>query len=263
VVVHVYSLVSRHHVLAATPLPRSSPCCRPLPGSTGARRGTSGRTTRCSASASTATAPGAAAAPDGFEGHPLRKDFGRPPGRGGGGRAEEPGERACRRAGRAADAAPGPPHVPDGWGNVTAADQPLDGLPARSRGVIALLEENCTVCMLCARECPDWCIYRVASEPVPGAEYGGAGIPPRAPAGRGRRCVRKRPRPLRDRLLAVHVLRDLRRPARTTRCSGRPVLLRRDTTSRPSPTSRTGCANGCGPCRRRPRTTRGSGRRQD
>jgi len=31
-------------------------------------------------------------------------------------------------------------------------------LPPRSRGVIALLEENCTVCMLCARECPDWCI---------------------------------------------------------------------------------------------------------
>ena len=25
--------------------------------------------------------------------------------------------------------------------------------------MIALLEENCTVCMLCARECPDWCIY--------------------------------------------------------------------------------------------------------
>jgi NADH-quinone oxidoreductase subunit I len=37
---------------------------------------------------------------------------------------------------------------------VSAAD-----LPPRSRGVIALLEENCTVCMLCARECPDWCIY--------------------------------------------------------------------------------------------------------
>ncbi|WP_249346779.1 4Fe-4S binding protein [Microbispora sp. H11081] len=32
-------------------------------------------------------------------------------------------------------------------------------LPARSRGVIALVEENCTVCMLCARECPDWCVY--------------------------------------------------------------------------------------------------------
>jgi NADH-quinone oxidoreductase subunit I len=37
-------------------------------------------------------------------------------------------------------------------------DVPPD-LPPRSRGVIALLEENCTVCMLCARECPDWCIY--------------------------------------------------------------------------------------------------------
>lgn len=32
-------------------------------------------------------------------------------------------------------------------------------LPDRSRGVIALLAENCTSCMLCARECPDWCIY--------------------------------------------------------------------------------------------------------
>ena len=32
-------------------------------------------------------------------------------------------------------------------------------LASRTRGVIALKEENCTVCMLCARECPDWCIY--------------------------------------------------------------------------------------------------------
>ena len=32
-------------------------------------------------------------------------------------------------------------------------------LPPRSRGVIALLEANCTSCMLCVRECPDWCIY--------------------------------------------------------------------------------------------------------
>ena len=32
-------------------------------------------------------------------------------------------------------------------------------LPSRTRGVIALKEENCTVCMLCARQCPDWCIY--------------------------------------------------------------------------------------------------------
>jgi NADH-quinone oxidoreductase subunit I len=29
----------------------------------------------------------------------------------------------------------------------------------RARGVIALKEDNCTVCMLCARQCPDWCIY--------------------------------------------------------------------------------------------------------
>ena len=42
-----------------------------------------------------------------------------------------------------------------------AAGLELDAgeLPPRSRGVIGLLEENCTVCMLCARECPDWCIY--------------------------------------------------------------------------------------------------------
>nr|MBA2725525.1 4Fe-4S binding protein [Actinomycetota bacterium] len=32
-------------------------------------------------------------------------------------------------------------------------------LGPRTRGVIALKQENCTVCMLCARECPDWCIY--------------------------------------------------------------------------------------------------------
>jgi NADH-quinone oxidoreductase subunit I len=31
--------------------------------------------------------------------------------------------------------------------------------PTRARGVIALKQENCTVCMLCARQCPDWCIY--------------------------------------------------------------------------------------------------------
>jgi NADH-quinone oxidoreductase subunit I len=56
-------------------------------------------------------------------------------------------------------------------------------LPARSRGVIGLLEENCTVCMLCARECPDWCIYIEShKEPVP-AEPG-------APARRGGRQVR-------------------------------------------------------------------------
>jgi NADH-quinone oxidoreductase subunit I len=32
-------------------------------------------------------------------------------------------------------------------------------LPPRTRGVIALKQENCTVCFKCSRECPDWCIY--------------------------------------------------------------------------------------------------------
>ena len=50
-------------------------------------------------------------------------------------------------------------------------------LPARSRGVIALLEENCTVCMLCARECPDWCIYIDSHKEV---------VPAREPAARDR-----------------------------------------------------------------------------
>jgi NADH-quinone oxidoreductase subunit I len=68
---------------------------------------------------------------------------------------------------------------------------PAGGLPARSRGVIALLEENCTVCMLCARECPDWCIYIEShKEPVPGHEYGEGLDPAHAPAGRGRQRVR-------------------------------------------------------------------------
>lgn len=31
--------------------------------------------------------------------------------------------------------------------------------PTRAKGVIALYEDNCTACMLCVRECPDWCIY--------------------------------------------------------------------------------------------------------
>jgi NADH-quinone oxidoreductase subunit I len=39
--------------------------------------------------------------------------------------------------------------------------------------VIALFEENCTVCMLCARECPDWCIYIDShKETVPGRDGG-------------------------------------------------------------------------------------------
>ncbi len=50
-------------------------------------------------------------------------------------------------------------------------------LPARSRGVIALKEENCTVCMACARACPDWCIYIESHKEV---------VPPKEPGARPR-----------------------------------------------------------------------------
>ena len=47
-------------------------------------------------------------------------------------------------------------------------------LPARTRGVIALKEANCTVCYKCSRECPDWCIYidahKETHEPVSGGK---------------------------------------------------------------------------------------------
>ena len=49
-----------------------------------------------------------------------------------------------------------------------------DELAPRTRGVIALMDENCTVCMLCSRECPDWCIYIEShKETVPPAKEGG------------------------------------------------------------------------------------------
>jgi NADH-quinone oxidoreductase subunit I len=35
----------------------------------------------------------------------------------------------------------------------------MPDLPPRTRGVIALKQENCTVCYKCSRDCPDWCIY--------------------------------------------------------------------------------------------------------
>ncbi|HTR70396.1 MAG TPA: 4Fe-4S binding protein [Mycobacteriales bacterium] len=50
----------------------------------------------------------------------------------------------------------------------------MTGLPPRSRGVIALLEGNCTSCMACAQECPDWCIYIDAHKEVEPAAREGA-----------------------------------------------------------------------------------------
>jgi NADH-quinone oxidoreductase subunit I len=53
-------------------------------------------------------------------------------------------------------------------------------LPPRTRGVIALKQENCTVCYKCARECPDWCIYidahKEAHEPAGGGRARSAKI---------------------------------------------------------------------------------------
>jgi NADH-quinone oxidoreductase subunit I len=49
--------------------------------------------------------------------------------------------------------------------------------PLRARGVIALREVNCTVCMLCARSCPDWCIYIEGHKEK---------APPRRPGGKPR-----------------------------------------------------------------------------
>src|ERR1700733_18601 len=66
-------------------------------------------------------------------------------------------------------------------------------LPPRSRGVIGLFEENCTVCMLCARECPDWCIYIDShKEPVPepAGDPGHRDPDHRDPGQRGRPRVR-------------------------------------------------------------------------
>jgi NADH-quinone oxidoreductase subunit I len=63
-------------------------------------------------------------------------------------------------------------------GAVTVQYPHVKEVPApRARGVIALKEENCTVCMLCARSCPDWCIY---------IEGHKTKAPPRRPGGKER-----------------------------------------------------------------------------
>ncbi|MCE0447541.1 NADH-quinone oxidoreductase subunit I [Streptomyces tricolor] len=100
----------------------------------------------------------------------------------------------------------------------------LPELPPRTRGVIGLFEENCTVCMLCARECPDWCIY------IDSHKGDGAARRPRWPGAQP-----QRPRPVRDRLLAVHVLRYLHRGLSFRRAVLVPGGVRRDRHPRPHP----------------------------
>ena len=98
VVVHLYSLTGRHHMLARTLLARPAPV---LPTVTGIYRGAAWHERE------TAEMFGVV-----FEGHPLRKDFPLAaraalawPG------AKEPGEREVPRTGRRL----APPGMPEGW----------------------------------------------------------------------------------------------------------------------------------------------------
>ena len=57
---------------------------------------------------------------------------------------------------------------------MSAVDVAFGVVPERSRGVIGLIPESCTSCMLCVRECPTWCISLDShTEAIPGAPVGG------------------------------------------------------------------------------------------
>jgi NADH-quinone oxidoreductase subunit I len=42
----------------------------------------------------------------------------------------------------------------------------MTALPPRARGTLALIEDRCTSCMICVRECPDWSISIEAHQEV-------------------------------------------------------------------------------------------------
>ena len=114
VVVHLYSIESRQHLLVRTLVPREHPA---LPTATGLFRGAgwAERETHEMFGVIFDGHPGLAPLllPDGFEGHPLRKDFALAaraaqdwPG------AKEPGEREASARSRRRLV---PPGVPEGW----------------------------------------------------------------------------------------------------------------------------------------------------
>ena len=103
---------------------------------------------------------------------------------------------------------------------------------------------------VCARECPDWCIYIEShKEPVPGHEYRGRIplTPRRDAAGSG-----ERPRPVRDRFLAVHVLRDLYQACPYDALFWSPEFSYAETDIVALTHEQGRSASGCGLCRRRP-----------
>jgi NADH-quinone oxidoreductase subunit C len=113
VVAHLYSLAGRHHVLVRTVLPRAA---ARLPTATGVYRGAAWHERETREMFGIAfdghPHPAPLLLPDGFEGHPLRKDFvlaaraaRQWPG------AKEPGDRDVPRARRRLP----PPGVPEGW----------------------------------------------------------------------------------------------------------------------------------------------------
>jgi NADH-quinone oxidoreductase subunit C len=113
VVVHLYSLTGRHHVLARTMLEGSAPVLATV---TGVYRGAAWHERETAEMFGVQFEghpyPAPLLLPAGFEGHPLRKDFALAaraalawPG------AKEPGEREVPRKGRRLD----PPGVPEGW----------------------------------------------------------------------------------------------------------------------------------------------------
>ena len=55
--------------------------------------------------------------------------------------------------------------------------------PSASHGRIRLIEDKCTSCMICARECPTWCIHIEAhSEELPPTNPGAGTHPSRGRA---------------------------------------------------------------------------------